>query len=157
MKIPLRSVLAFSLLGVLAITACKSLGTPEDQEEAGSLWDKMSGYREWSQFSGHEGMQPGKSPHGKFIQTFLNPAGASDPAAPGYGTIIVKENFSSNDPGSLKALTVMQRIEGYDPENEDWFWARYTPDGELTHSGQVASCADCHFDAGGDDYVFLND
>lgn len=157
MKIPLRSVFAFSLLGTLAIAACQSLGTPEDQAEAGSLWDDMSGYREWPQFSGHEGMQPGKSPHGKFIQTFLNPTGAKNPARPGYGAIIVKENFSRNDPGSLDALTVMQRIEGYDPENEDWFWARYTPDGKLTHSGQVAMCANCHFDAGGDDYVFLND
>ncbi len=157
MKIPPRNILVFALLGVFAVAACKSLGTPEDQVEAGSLLDKMSGYPEWSQFSGHEGMQPGKSPHGKFIRTFVNPAGANDPKAPGYGTIIVKENFSSRSPESLVALTVMQRIEGYDPENEDWFWARFTPDGDLTHSGKVAMCADCHFDAGGDDYVFLND
>ena len=102
-------------------------------------------------------MQPGKSPHGKFVRTFVNPIGAANPAAPGFGTVIVKENYPRDDPASLAALTVMQRIEGYDPENQDWFWARYTPAGELTHSGKVTSCADCHFDADGEDFVFLND
>ncbi len=157
MIIRARYLFAASVAGTLAIAACQSLGTPEDQQEAGSLWDRMTGYQKWGHFEGHEKMQPGKSPHGKFVRTFLNSVGAESPAAPGYGSIIVKENYSSNDPASLGALTVMQRIEGYDPENGDWFWARYDVKGELTHSGKVAMCADCHFDADGDDFIFLND
>jgi hypothetical protein len=32
----------------------------------------------------------------------------------------------------LGAITVMyQRKEGYDPENNNWFWAKYKPDGSL--------------------------
>ena len=154
MSTPARCLFLAALLTTWVISACGSPGTPEDQTSAGTLWDAMNGYEQWDQFAGHEGMQPGKSPHGKFVRTFVK---AADASAPGYGSIIVKENYSSEDPSSLGGLTVMQRIEGYDAENEDWFWARYTPKGKLTHSGKVSSCADCHFDAGGDDYVFLND
>ena len=157
MKTLTRILLGAPLLGALAISACKSLGTPEDQREAGSLWDTLSGYTQWASFAGHEGIQPGKSPHGRFVRSFLNPVGAKNPASPGYGSIIVKENYASEDPTSLVSLTVMQRIEGYDPESEDWFWARYTAEGEPTHLGKVGMCANCHFDAGGDDFVFLND
>lgn len=149
--------LSSAVLGAIAIASCASLGTPEDQQEAGTLLDKMSGYDQWAHFAGHEGIKRGNSPHGKFVRTFVNPEGAKNPSAPGYGSIIVKENYSSDDPASLGAMTVMQRIEGYDPDNGDWFWARYDKKRKLTHSGKVAFCADCHFDAGGDDFVFLND
>ena len=157
MMIPHRTLLSTALLAALGAAACKSLGTPEDQQEAVSLWDTLSGHEQWGHFDGHDGLQPGKSPHGKFVRTFVNETGAENPAAPSFGSIIVKENYSKDDLSTLVALTVMQRIEGYDPENGDWFWARYTPDGDLTHSGKVAMCADCHFDADGDDFVFLND
>lgn len=153
----LSGLLLGLLVSSLAITACKSLGTPEDQSEAVSLWSDMSGYQSWGHFDGFEGIIPGKSPHGKFVRTFMNEVGMRDQSQPGYGTIIVKENFSKDDADSLQGITVMQRIEGYDPENEDWFWARYTPSGEQTHSGKVPFCADCHFDAGDDDYIFFND
>ena len=152
-----RTLSTFALLIAVSITACKSLGTPQDQKEAGGLWDSLSGYEQWDQFAGHEGLEPSKGAHGKFVRTFLNSVGATNPAAPGFGSIIVKENFGKKDLESLESLTVMQRVEGYDIENNDWFWARFTPSGEQTHSGKVAMCADCHFDAGGDDFVFLND
>ncbi len=146
-----------TLIGGVVATACKSLGTPEDQQEADGLWDVMSGHERWGQFEGHEGLQPSKGPHAKFVRTFVNSVAAEHPAAPDFGSVIVKENYAARDLTSLHSLTVMQRIEGYDPDNGDWFWARYTPSGELTHSGKVESCSDCHFDAGGEDFVFLND
>ena len=153
----LGGVALAALVGGLALTTCKSLGTPEDQQSADTLWQAMSGHDQWSHFEGHEGLQPGKGPHGKFVRTFVNPIGAEHPDAPGYGSVIVKENYSSENLASLESLTVMQRVEGYDPDNDDWFWARYTPSGKLTDSGKVESCSNCHFDAGGDDFVFLND
>lgn len=157
MKRQLTAAVLGLLLGSAAITACKSLGTPEDQSEATTLWDEMSGYQSWGGFDGHVGIMKGKSPHGKYVHTYVNEIGMADQAQPAYGTIIVKENFSRDDRDTLQGITVMQRIEGYDAENNDWFWARYTPKGELTHAGQVAFCSDCHFDAGADDFVFLND
>ena len=151
-----RSILAASIL-IGAVAACKSLGTPEEQSTAVTLWDSIAGYQQWGSFEGHQGMQPGKNPHGEFIQTFVNPIVAQHPESPAFGSIIVKENYSSKQPESFNSITVMQRIAGFDAENNDWFWARYTPSGELTHSGKVEFCSDCHFDAGNDDFVFLND
>ena len=152
-----RTAIAFGLFTVGLIGACASLGTPEDQSDGAALWKEMGNYRSWGHFQGHAGMEKGKSPHGKYIMTYINDSTAAQPDSPPPGSIVVKENFSSEDPGSLGALTVMKRIEGYDPDNGDWFWARFEPSGKLTHSGKVSMCADCHFDAGGDDFLFLND
>jgi hypothetical protein len=63
----------------------------------------------------------------------------------------------------------MKKIDGYDPENEDWFWVKYAPDGGVAEgeggiplAGRVAKgtsqgCIACHANAKGDDYVFAND
>lgn len=74
-----------------------------------------------------------------------------------------------NPDGHLGAHTIMFRREaGYDPENLDWFWARYNPDGSIAQNpkgmslaGQVAKgsdvgCIACHQGAEGDQ-VFTSD
>jgi LPXTG-motif cell wall-anchored protein len=38
----------------------------------------------------------------------------------------------------------MYKVEGYNPEGGDWFWAKYQPDGSVDAAGKVASCAGCH-------------
>lgn len=143
--------------GALTMAACACLGTPEDQASASSLWDQIEGHRNWGFFDDHVGLQKGESPHGKFIARYINGVAQSDQDSPPYGSIIVKENYTARDTAILDSYTVMKRIEGYDAENGDWFWARYDKKGNLTHSGKVAMCFDCHFDADGDDFVFLND
>jgi hypothetical protein len=153
MKAPL---IAVPLL-LLTATACSSLGTPADQTEAAELWQESAGHREWGYFDQHVGIQKGKSPHGKFVATYINDVADGNQAAPPMGSILVKENYRSEDPSTLDSLTVMKRITGYDPDNDDWFWARYKADGTVTHSGRVEMCIDCHFDARGDEFVFLND
>ncbi len=152
-----QSILLGALVATLTFAACKSLGTPEDQDEAGSLWSRMQGYSSWGQAQSFSGLQPSHSPHGKFVQVYINEVGLRSLADPAPGTIIVKEGFGNENPDSKKAITVMERIQGYDPDNGDWFWARYSPSGELTHAGKVSMCADCHFDAEGDDFLFIND
>lgn len=143
---------------ILATTvACRGLGTPEDQAEAASIWEQIADYRTWEQFEGHEGIEKSVSVHGNYVRTFVSPNASGRHDDLPYGTIVVKENMSKNDESTLQATTVMQRIEGYDPENGDWFWARFKANGEQTHNGKVAFCFDCHFDAGGDDFIFLND
>ena len=153
-----RQTLLLLAAGLLIASACRMGPVKVDDEPLGDqLWVTMEGYQEWGSFPGHEGMEPGKSPHGKFVRTFINDVAAGSTEAPAIGSILVKENFSADDPDKLNGLTVMQRIEGYDTENSDWFWVRYGTNGKVTHSGQVSLCVDCHFDAGGDDFVFLND
>jgi hypothetical protein len=69
----------------------------------------------------------------------------------------------------LGAYTVMfKREAGYDPENRDWFWAKFTPKGDLARNpkgvklaGRVAKgankgCIACHSAAGGDDLETLS-
>ncbi len=157
MNFSLRKTLTLALISSLALSACKSLGSPEEQKQADGLWSQMANYESWGHFEGSPSIQPGASPHGKFVRIFINSVAEGSQANPAYGSIIVKENFGKNDVGSLSAITVMQRIEGFDPDNNDWFYARYSKDGTQTHSGKPAMCIDCHFDAEDDDYIFLND
>lgn len=146
-------------LAALALVplACNSLGTAEDQSTATSLWQRMQGYQDWGQYSGFGGTQEGRSVHGKFVRVYANDQALADEGQPGYGSILVKEGFDSADRSTLRGITVMERIAGYDPDSHDWFFARYDKQGKLTDSGKVAKCADCHFDAGGDDFLFVND
>ena len=68
----------------------------------------------------------------------------------------------------VAAYTVMfKKPAGYDPENKDWFWAKYKPDGSLDANpkgmklaGRVAKgmdqgCIACHRSVGGDDLEVL--
>jgi hypothetical protein len=69
----------------------------------------------------------------------------------------------------LKAVTVMLKRPGYDPETMDWFWAKYKADGSLDTNpagmmlaGKVAKgkpkgCIACHTAAPGGDMMFLHD
>ncbi|MCZ6603988.1 MAG: hypothetical protein O7A03_02455 [Alphaproteobacteria bacterium] len=94
------------------------------------------------------------------------------------GRLIIKNNFLGDgitseqvaaDPGTyLDSVTVMfKRAAGYDPEDGDWFWAKYATDGAvmtnpagIALAGRVAKGADagciaCHAGAPGGDFVFL--
>jgi hypothetical protein len=59
----------------------------------------------------------------------------------------------------------MYRVkEGYDPENHDWYWVKYLPNGEVDKTddgmpiaGKVKGCIQCHASAAGGDYIFMND
>lgn len=150
-----KSLLA--ALTLAAVSACASPGTEEDQSERATLWREISDHQQWGQFEKHPGRNPGKRPHGTYVASYINDVAASDQANPPMGSIILKESYSTEDQATPNNTTVMKRIEGYDPDNGDWFWARFDAGGALTHSGKVGMCADCHFDAGSDDFVFLND
>ncbi len=74
----------------------------------------------------------------------------------------------------LAVYTVMYRREsGFDPDNQNWFWVIYMPDGSVRKApsgmdlaGKIAAgmtmeqmpvnCIACHQGADGDDYVFLH-
>lgn len=116
----------------------------------------------------------GNEPHGA-IQEVL----ATNATIDGHtGRLLVKRNHGGegvtveavydNPTEHLAAITVMfKREEGYDPENQDWFWAKYLPSGELDKNpkgvqlaGRVAKgmdqgCIACHTGAGGADLEVL--
>ena len=45
----------------------------------------------------------------------------------------------------------MKKIEGYDTNNGDWFWASYEPNGDINNAGSLSSCYNCH--STGTDYI----
>ena len=117
----------------------------------------------------------GTDPHGMMLETFYTTAELDGHE----GDLIVKRNFGPegvtedevlrNPDEHLAAYTVMfRRAAGYDPENADWYWVKYLPDGALDQTpdgvamaGQVAKgmdegCIACHQSAG-EDMVFTSD
>jgi len=122
----------------------------------------------------------GQPPHGGVLE-YLD----TDVTLEGHtGFAMVKKNYRSDDldpeelehailddPRShLASVTVMYRREaGYDPDHQNWFWAKYAPDGSLMTNpkgmalaGRVAKgkpkgCIACHQAAPGGDYIFTHD
>jgi cytochrome c5 len=112
----------------------------------------------WTDFSGY--IQSG-APHGSTVQFFVNDVALEaveaedfDGVLP-YGSIVVKENYGGavDDPGDLAALTVMYKVEGYNPEAGDWFWLKAAGDGSAVDAeGMIEGCIGCHSQEGHADY-----
>jgi hypothetical protein len=67
------------------------------------------------------------------------------------GSIIVKENYTPD--GALDATTVMFKVAGYNPEHNDWFWAKVLADGTVEAEGQAEGCQACHSQERDNDYI----
>ncbi len=150
-------------------------GTDADTGYAAELWAAM----EDMNLAG-EGMlrsfpYQGVAPHGMMLETLYTTATIDGHS----GDLVIKRNYGPegvgiddvlSDPDThLAAVTVMFRREaGYDPDNADWFWAKYLPDGSLDRNpkgmrlagrvakGTNAGCIACHSGAG-DDMLFTTD
>lgn len=143
-------------------------GNAEDIDYAKQLWVKMEAE---GLNSTPANLYVGGPPHGP-VREVLE-------AVIDGKRIIVKRNFggegvsvesvSQDRAKFLKAVTVMAKREsGYDPENGDWFWVKYKPDGSLHTNakgmklaGKVAKgmdkgCIFCHQSASGNDLVFAH-
>ena len=76
------------------------------------------------------------------------------------GPGITPEKVTKNPKKWLKAITVMQKIPGYDQAHKDWFWAKYKPNGDLfvensqVRVGKDKGCIACHQSASGNDFTF---
>ena len=139
----------------------------EDVQHARALWSEIENYSSWTVPEGFEGWQEGQSPHGAILKYFINQTAEQD--LTDDGSVIVKENYSSESDDALKSVTVMEKRAGYDPETKNWFYVKYSPEGEvmqnpegaylagLVGKGKAKGCIACHAAAGGDDYLFMND
>ncbi|MBE0537809.1 MAG: cytochrome P460 family protein [Phycisphaerae bacterium] len=138
-----------------------------DVAHAETLWRDIKDYPTWPVPKGLEGWQRGESPHGRYLRYYYNYAAKENLNK--NLAVIVKENYSARDRGALRSVTVMQKRKGYDPENKDWFYVQYDPDGEVMSdrrgrkiAGAVGEetdrgCISCHERARGNDYLFMND
>ena len=169
----------FSIASALALTSGAALaqdapfGGDADTAYAALVWDVMSTLKLAGSGAIETFPYEGIEPHGFVLETFY-----SDATVDGHtGLLVVKRNYGPEDvsveevqadrAGHLAAVTVMfQREDGYDADNQNWFWAKYLPDGSLDKNpkgmqlaGRVAKGADvgciaCHSAADGDDYIF---
>ena len=55
---------------------------------------------------------------------------------------------------TVAAITVMYKVEGYDPANNDWYWVKRLADGTIEVQGRGAGCIGCHGAQKGNDYIF---
>lgn len=129
-------------------------------------WFQSTDYTKWNGGDGNQvDFQEGNSPHGALIKTYVNTTAAQNFSDSANGSVIVKENYSADK--NLMAITVMQRATGFDPANGDWYYAKYMPNGQITRTapdmksmpvaGKFNMCIQCHSEADGDDYLYLND
>ena len=68
------------------------------------------------------------------------------------GPIIVKENYT--DDGQFRATTVMYKVEGYNPEYNDWFWLKVLEDGTVDQEDRPDGCQVCHSEMKSNDYIW---
>ncbi len=148
----------------------------DDVAYAGKLWKALEDARLVGKDAIHTVPFEGTAPHGAMLETLDGTVKVGSHE----GTVIVKRNYGpegikkeqvANERGKhLKAVTVMFRREkGYDPEDKDWFWVKYMPDGSVLKNpagmalagmvgkGADAGCIACHMGAPGGDLVFGND
>ena len=178
-----RWIMGLGIVGLIAavLVSCQTgetekasetkppFGAREDVARAADLWKTMEGYTSWQPYPGKPGWQEGGRPHGKWVKYFINSKAGESPTKPGYGSIIIKENYGAKDSKSLGAVTVMQKVRGYDSDNADWFWVKFDPKGGvmknpmgISLAGRVAKgmkkgCISCHSNADGNDFLYIND
>lgn len=132
-------------------------GTPDTTAQAVWTFIQDADYAaSWDFWPGKAPFYEGTEPHGQLLSTYLNAAAAATvaggvdaPLAP--GSMVVKENYMPDS--TLAAITVMYKHEGYDPDANDWFWAKYGPEGDVQAAGRVESCMQCHGAAAETDFL----
>ena len=164
------------LLATLAAGAAAApFGGADDVGYAARLWSAMQGAGLVGDGAVTSVPYQGVHPHGAILDT-LDAMLAVDGRR---NIVIVKRNYGgegvskaavADQPDKwLEAVTVMYKRDGYDPEDRDWFWVKYDPDGGvmknpkgMSLAGRVAKgapqgCIACHQAAPGSDFVFNHD
>jgi len=150
-------------------------GGADDVEFAADLWDAMlqAGLVGSQATNGHPYV--GTHPHGAILESAIHTItvkGVTNTLAAklsyrGIGVSI--EEVVADRAGFIEDVTVMfKREDGYDTANQNWFWAKYNPDGSLDKTpngiqlagriakGKAKGCIACHLKAEGGDLLFIN-
>jgi len=138
-----------------SITKMADLPAPDGAE----VWEfvsKTNPYSGWPLWPGKGELYKGQHPHGAFLTTYVSPEAKKVVSRRkgefGVGDFVIKENYSPEK--KLAAVTVMYKVNGYNPEAGNWFWAKYGADGSIQKEGKVDGCINCHRDKKDNDWVF---
>jgi len=149
-------ILTLILAGPSALFGADDGLPPPDGEKVWQYISTDNPYTDWDHWPGHSGMYPGKSPHGAYLKLYANPIAinaANEGKPMPAGAILVKENYGK-DKKSLMAVTPMYKVEGFNSDAGDWFWAKYGPDGKVMASGTPKGCIQCHQVKKSNDWIF---
>ncbi len=135
--------------------AVEQIAAPDTTETA--FWSHLqtANYRSWADWPGKGKLYAGTEPHGMLLTTYVNDlaldALTNGAAIMPAGAIIVKENYMADS--TLAAVTAMHKVSGYDPAHNDWYWAKWDPNGVAEVAGRVDMCAGCHGANASADYL----
>ncbi len=178
MRLP---AIALMVVGLAAFSHSASaqqppFGQQDDVAYAETVWQALIAAKLAGPDAIHVRPYEGAEPHGFVLETLDTTMTINGHT----GLMVVKRNYgpegveveavADNPDEHLAAVTIMFKREvGYDPENKNWFWAKYLPDGTLDKNpkglrlaGRVAKgndeagCIACHKGADGDDYLFIH-
>ncbi|MGA1839452.1 MAG: cytochrome P460 family protein [bacterium] len=156
-----RIVIIIGLLFFITFLFCYSSFASEEMPGAdpAELWNyitKISPYTQWEFWPDHQGVQPGRAPHGRLHKVYVNDRSLNSSKPPlQYGSIAVKENFDKDM--KLQAITVMYKVYNYNPDDGDWFWVKYSPDGKADPYGKPQGCVGCHGTRANNDFVLVHE
>ena len=168
--IPSLFILAGLMQNASNVNSAPPYGNPADVKYSEQLWKALTDVR----LVGNQSItaMPYK---GTVHKTILITLDSTVQVGGHTGEVIVKKMYQGsgvsvqnvfNDPATdLKIVAVMyKREKGYDPENQDWFYTKYNPDGSpqknkkgILMTGRAEKCIGCHKSAPGDDYVYSYD
>ncbi len=164
----MRSAAGRQGIGVIAVAlivvgiACSSDDLELPDTDGAAVWAFLQDaeYQEqWELWPGKGELYEGGEPHGALFTTYLNPTAfgalAEKAGSMPHGSMIVKENYTADRVFDL--VTVMYKADGYNPDNNDWFWAKIKADGTVDAEGQVRGCQACHSQGADNDFVLTGD
>ncbi|MES9851621.1 MAG: hypothetical protein ABW170_07305 [Candidatus Thiodiazotropha sp. L084R] len=173
----IKKTIPFALTATVFASAAMAapFGNSEDLSYAGELWSNMSEAGLVGEGATMSTPYTGIHPHGAILDTIDTRLKVGNDE----NILIIKRNYGgegvskvavANDPEKyLKAVTVMYKRQGYDPETKDWFWVKYAMDGSVLKNpkgvslagrvgkGMGQGCVACHMGAPGGDLVFNHD
>jgi hypothetical protein len=168
-------LVATSMLFAITSVHAMPFGGKDDVAYAKKLWSQMSKNNLVGEDAIMSTPYVGLHPHGAILDTIDAKVKVGD----NNGVVIIKRNYGGKDVSKmsvannpsmyLKAVTVMYKRDGYDADNKDWFWVKYSPKGDvlknpknMSLAGRVAKganegCIACHTAAPGGDLVYNHD
>jgi hypothetical protein len=143
-----KTILTVALVAISSATFAQT-----DKEIASELFEQL---KQRSFMEAPQNLYIGGPPHGAIRAVVEGEIDGNNTIVKfNYGGPNISAKEVAKDPDKwLKAITVMKRIPGYNPENKDWFFAKYKPNGDQLKVGKVEGCIKCHQSASGNDYVF---
>jgi hypothetical protein len=155
----MRKITFFMVLCFIFAVGATAVFAEMPGPDSASLWNyisKESPYTHWSFWPDHQGMQPGRAPHGPLHKVYVNDMALNSTGTPvQYGSIQVKESYGKDK--KLQNITVMYKVPGYNPDDGDWFWVLYGLDGSVKKEGKPAGCVGCHGSRAKNDFILVHE